>query len=316
MALLPIHSSNYSQIRKCSYRRACRRALRDEDTVTYRGHPLTPQQVRSQGHCPPEAASRPSQHPGTRRGGRQFRPLRVISWNPGHLGVQQWSEIKDWLSQEATSVCDVLLLQETHWSSSAQFSVSGWTCISSASDTPPKTEPQSRGRGRGSKAPKPQQHWTDEADVPASRADGVMALLSPKIASGQIRWREHVVGRVLEIRFRLGGSPHVVMCVYQHVWSSAKTPQQNRKVRGHVLSSLSKALRQIPSRLSLVVAGDFNSSLTSCPRLVGPRICPEASTPDSEGLQELIASHSLVALNTWHAPRPHTLPYIIDRRTG
>ena len=108
------------------------------------------------------------------------------------------------------------------------------------------------------------------------------------------------------IRFTLGGSPHAVMCVYQHVWSSAKTPQQNRKDRGHVLSSLSKALRQIPPRLSLVEAGDLKFFLTSCPRLVGPRICPEASRPDSEGLQELIASHSLVPLNTWHAPRPHT----------
>ena len=79
------------------------------------------------------------------------------------------------------------------------------------------------------------------------------------------------------------------------MWSSAKTPQQNRSDRGHVLASLSKALRQIPSRLSLVVAGDFNSTLFSC---------PEADRPDSEGFQELIASH--VALNTWHAPCPHT----------
>ena len=175
MALLPVHSSNYSRIRKCSYRKACRRALRDEDAVIYRGHPLTPQQVRSQGHCPPEAASCPSQHSSTRRGGRRFRPLQIVSWNPGHLGVQQWSEIKDWLKHEATSVCDVLLLQETHWSSSAQFSVSGWTCISSASDTPPKTEPCSCGRGRGSKSPHPQQHRTDAADVPTSRADGELS---------------------------------------------------------------------------------------------------------------------------------------------
>ena len=306
MALLPIHSSNYSQIRKCSYPNACRRALRDDDTVTYRGQPLTPQQVRSQGHCPPEAASCPSQHSSNRRGGRRFRPLRVVSWNPGHLGSQQWSEIKDWLTHEATSVCDVLLLQETHWSSSAQFSVSGWTCISSASETPPKAEPRSRGRGRGSKAPHPQPHRTAAADAPASRADGVIALLSPRIASGQIRWREHVVGRVLEVRFMFEGSPQVVMCVYQHVWSSAKTPQQNRSDRGHVLASLSKALRQIPSRLSLVVAGDFNSTLFSSPRLVGPRVCPEAERPDSAGFQEFIASHNLVALNTWHAPCPRT----------
>ena len=306
MALLPVHSSNYSQIRKCSYRKACRRALRDADTVTYRGQPLTPQQVCSQGHCPPQATPRPSHHSGTRRGGRQFRPMRVLSWNPGHLGVQQWSEIKDWLAQEAETVCDVLLLQETHWSSSAQFTVSGWTCVSSASDTPPATESRNRGRGSSGKPPPPQPRRSDEEDVPTSRADGVIALLSPRIAPGQIRWREHVVGRVLEVRLTLEGSPHVVMCVYQHVWSSAKTPQQNRKDRSHVMASLGKALKQVPSRLSLVVAGDFNSSLSACPRLIGPRTCVESHMPDSEGFQELVSSHNLVALNTWHAPCPHT----------
>ena len=195
--------------------------------------------MRSQGHCPPEAASCPLQHPSNHRGGRRFRPLRVVSWNPGHLGSQQWSEIKDWLTHEAASACDVLLLQETHWSSSAQFSISGWTCISSASDTSSQAEPRSRGRGKGRKTPHPQPHRTVAADVPASRADGVIALLSPKIASGQIRWREHVVGRVLEVRFMFEGSPQVLLCVYQHVWSSANTPQQNRSDRSYVLASLS-----------------------------------------------------------------------------
>ena len=109
MALLPIHSANYSHIRKRSYRKACRQAQRDEGSASYRGKPLTLRQIASQGHCPPTAATSP--HPSVRsesRGGRQFRPLRVLSWNPGHLGAQQWSEIKDWLQAEAQSVCDVL----------------------------------------------------------------------------------------------------------------------------------------------------------------------------------------------------------------
>ena len=134
MALLPIHSENYSQIRKRSYRKACRQAQRDDDSAVYRGRPLTLRQVASQGHCPPTAVtSSPPSVRSTSRGGRQFRPLRVFSWNPGHLGAQQWSEIKDWLQADAQSMCDVLLLPETHWSSTSQFQVSGWTCISSAS---------------------------------------------------------------------------------------------------------------------------------------------------------------------------------------
>ena len=64
---------------------------------------------------------------------QKVRPVRVMSWNAGHLGHQQWVEIKTWLQLEADKVCDVLILQETHWQESAEFTVSGWYCISSAS---------------------------------------------------------------------------------------------------------------------------------------------------------------------------------------
>ena len=93
---------------------------------------------------------------------------------------------------------------------------------------------------------------------------------------------------------------------YQYVWSSSKTPQQNRKDRSSLLTSLGRAVRQVPSRTSLVVAGDMNATLSSSPRLVGPRACGAAPRPDSEGLQEFVESHKLVALNTWHAPVSHT----------
>ena len=65
-------------------------------------------------------------------------------------------------------------------------------------------------------------------------------------------------------------------------------------------------MRQVPSRMSLVVAGDLNATLSPYPRLVGPRACGATQRPDSEGLQELVETHKLVALNTWHAAVPHT----------
>ena len=133
-----------------------------------------------------------------------------------------------------------------------------------------------------------------------------MVLLSPRIAPGQIRWREHRVGRLLEVRFAHAGCPFVALNAYQHVWSSAKTPQQNRKDRSSFLATLGKALRQVPSRTSLVMAGDLNATLSPFPRLVGPCVCGTAPRPDSEGLQELVEMHKLVALNTWHAAVPHT----------
>ena len=196
-------------------------------------------------------------------------------------------------------MCDVLLLQETHWSSTAQFQVSGWTCISSASSKPPAPEPKAKPRGKRQQPQAPATAQPCEAMAAPSRADGVVVLLSPRIDSGQIRWREHRVGWLLEVRFVHAGCPFVALNAYQHVWSSAKTPQQNRKDRSSFLASLSKAVRQVPSRTSLVVAGDLNATLSPSPRLVGPRACGAAPRPDSESLQEL-------ALNTWHAAIPHT----------
>ena len=66
------------------------------------------------------------------RGGQASKHLRVLSWNAGHLGVQQWAEIRTWLREDSSSVCDVLVLQETHWNETAEFDVEGWHCISSA----------------------------------------------------------------------------------------------------------------------------------------------------------------------------------------
>ena len=309
MALLPIHSNNYSQLRKRSYKKACRQAQRDEGSAVYRGRPLTFRQVASKGHCPPPAATSPNVHArSASRGGRTVRPLRVLSWNPGHLGAQQWSEIKDWLQADAQSVYDVVMLQETHRSSTAQFQVSGWTCISSASSKPEAPEPKAKAKGRRKQSQPPDAAKPGDDAVATSSADGVsvIVLLSPRIDSEQIRWREHRVGRLLETRFVHEGCPFVVLNTYQHVWSSAKTPQQNRKDRSSLLAALSKAVRQVPSRVSLVVAGDLNATLSPCPRLVGPRTCGAAQRPDSESLQDLVVAHKLVALNTWHAATPHT----------
>ena len=80
--------------------------------------------------------------------GRATQALCVLSWNAGHLGQQQWSEVKSWLSTEASQTCDVLVLQETHWQATAEFTASGWYCVSSASpDDTLKANKTKKGRG-------------------------------------------------------------------------------------------------------------------------------------------------------------------------
>ena len=136
-AQLPVHSQNYSSLRKRSFRSACRRAVVAQQPVSYRGQQLTPVQVRRSGNCPPSHQGNGSGRLTRRRAGLANRELRVLSWNAGHLGQQQWAEIKSWLHTEAKQVCDVLVLQETHWQATAEFSVAGWYCISSASEYVP-----------------------------------------------------------------------------------------------------------------------------------------------------------------------------------
>ena len=240
--------------------------------------------------------------------------MRVLSWNAGHLGQQQWSEVKSWLSTEASHTCDVLVLQETHWQATAEFSTSGWYCVSYASpDDTLKTAKNKK--GRGGTAPTQQaaearpEHSQDRSQTGPSvvRADGVMVLLSPRIAAKSVRWKEHVVGRALEIRFDWQGARVTIIAVYQHVWSPAKTVHQNRQDRASLLKALGRCTRRVPHRDTLILAGDYNSSLVTQPRLVGPAVTsPNEPHPDEPELSNFLGQHRLVAVNTWQPLSPHT----------
>ena len=149
MALLPVHSQKYSQIRKKSFKHACKKVAVSQRTVSYRGQPLTPTMLRRMGNCPPPARTKVASAPRA-RAGRATQALRVLSWNAGHLGQQQWSEVKSWHSTEASQTCDVLVLQETHWQATAEFTASGWYCVSSASpDDTLKAKKTKKGPLRG-----------------------------------------------------------------------------------------------------------------------------------------------------------------------
>ena len=205
-----------------------------------------------------------------------LRHLRVLSWNAGHLGQQQWSEVKSWLLTEASQTCDVLVLQETHWQATAEFTASGWYCVLSASpDDTLKAKKSKKGRGgtahtvkEAEARPESSQDQT-QSGPSVARADGVMVLMSPRVAAKSVRWKEHVVGRALEVRFDWQGARVTVVAVYQHVWSPAKTVHNNRQDRASLLKALGRCIKRVPHRDTLILAGDYNSSLAKQPRLVG-----------------------------------------------
>ena len=111
MALLPVHLQNYSQIRKKSFKHACKQVAVSQRSVSYRGQSLTPTMLRRMGNCPPPARTEVASAPRA-RAGRATQALRVLSWNAGDLGQQQWSEVKSWLSTEASQTCDILVCRK------------------------------------------------------------------------------------------------------------------------------------------------------------------------------------------------------------
>ena len=317
-AQLPVHSQNYSSLRKRSFKSACRRAVVAQQPVSYRGQQLTPVQVRRSGNCPPRHSGQGSGRLSRQRAGLASRELRVLSWNAGHLGQQQWAEIKSWLQTEAKQVCDVLVLQETHWQATAEFSVAGWYCISSASEYVPTVEDKTLG---GSAQPAPtvpagalpnqprprRKSLRGSKDPSTTKADGVMVLLSSEVSGITVRWKEHLKGRLLETRFDWHGARTTVLAVYQHVWSPAKTVQANKQDRAAVLRALSRGVRRVPARDTMIIAGDFNSSVSPTPRLVGPRtLAPQEARPDEAEFTNFVRAHHLTVLNTWQVSSPHT----------
>ena len=218
MALLPVHSQKYSQIRKKSFKHACKKVAVSQRTVSYRGQPLTPTMLRRMGNCPPPARTKVASAPRA-RAGRATQALRV-------------------------------LLQETHWQATAEFTASGWYCVSSASpDDTLKAKKTKKGRGGTARPVKeaearPESSQDQTPSGPSvARADGVMVLMSPRIAAKSVRWQEHVVVRALEVRFDWQGARVTVVAVYQHVWSPAKTVHNNRQDRASLLKALGRCIK-------------------------------------------------------------------------
>ena len=176
-----------------SFKHACKKVAVSQRPVSYGGQPLTPTMLRRMGNCPPPARTKAASAPRA-RAGRTTQALRFLSWNAGHLGQQQWSEVKSWLSTEASpQTCDVLVLQETHWQATAEFTASGWYCVSSSPADTLKAKRTKKGRGGTARPVKeaearPESRQDQTPSSPSvARADGVMVLMSPRIAAKTVR---------------------------------------------------------------------------------------------------------------------------------
>ena len=173
----------------------------------------------------------------------------------------------------------IVLLQESHWPQSCDFTSGSWMCIHSASDP-------------------------DEAH---DRYAGVMVLLS------KLHFRDPAVheihkGRLLHVRTTHITTSTVVdiLAVYQHVWRTHLTTQQNQELRDGIWHQLSATCARLPIRNFLLIGGDFNATVQPKRHEAGPASMPGNMHHTDRHLSRLLTAHNLCALNTWNARPAHT----------
>ena len=204
-----MHQNSFQSIRKKAFRKACSKVHRTQDSVSYRGGELTPEYLRRSGLEPPPLylffqglLCPPLLRPHLLRsapGPEEVRRANTFVSYPGMQGTWEYSSGQStWLREDSSSVCDVLVLQETHWNETAEFDVEGWHCISSAKKGAARAPKKKAAPGQ-----RPERKAASQQDpqLDTSRADGVMVLLSKRIPANQVRWREIRKGRLLQVIF-------------------------------------------------------------------------------------------------------------------
>ena len=260
---------------KRAYRRARMHALQNGGTY-YRGRWHSATDLRALEYTPQPKPPR-SLRAAPRRRQARIPPVMCLNWNAGGLSSAVYQELIAWLDEQHKY--QVILLQETHWPQSSDFTSGNWLCIHSASD-------------------------------PAEAHDryaGVMVMLSKRHFRDPAVHEIHK-GRILHVRAThiATNAPVDILGVYQHVWRSHLTAQQNHDLRGGIWNLLQATCAKLPARHFLLVGGDFNASVRQRHPEAGPASMPGTTTQADQQLNRLLTAHNLCALNTWSARPAYT----------
>ena len=227
---------------------------------------------------------------------RQVPHLRVFSWNASGLSSSMFQELIAWC--DIQSNIDVIVIQETHWHETSDFTTGPWQAIHSSGRAAPD--------GLG-------------------RCSGLLFLLH-RSKFQDPRVSELIPGRLalVQATSKTTRLPVSILGVYQHVWRSGLTTARNHELRHDLWNRLDHALLTIPRRHHLLICGDFNAAARPSPPEVGCSVPPDQSNQDSD-LMALLQKHSLCMLNTWNArpsgtyfsPGGHTqIDFVIARQAS
>ena len=229
----PASMSQMTAIQKRSFKRAYARALRD-GAAYYRGNYMTPQDFPS--HMPRPLHPSPNRRANAPT--QKYIPppinqrLNVIQYNVGGLSTHKLEEVKQWgLHIQA----DVIVLTETRWSFSSEWSDGVWHALHSGTSN--------------------------------DRADGILVLFrASRIMETHIGSVDLLPGRLIHVRLHYRQRACDILCCYNFM-DDRSTARLNQ--RHHFWTELDACISRLPNRNSMLIAGDMNCSVGMDPPYVG-----------------------------------------------
>ena len=265
-------------IRKRSYKRAIRRAFRAGFSF-YQGRILTKKGLVQQGVTMERDVSRPayptSKHCSTKKGEQARAPrLKCLSWNVGGLDNATYDALLVYLCDENI---DIACFQETRWGFTSTWHASGYFCFHSG--------------------------LPNNSTVKSGEAGGVLTLVKTSLSPlSMLRWCPTVPGRLLQVRIPHRDQHVDIINIYQRFCPSKAVHSEALEAYHGIWQSLDNILGGIPKRNLLILLGDFNASVSSCPPYVGFCTGSSGQTVDVDAeLDALVSKHSLCLLNTFSA---------------
>ena len=194
-----------------------------------------------------------------------------MHWNGGGLSLTKLDEIKAWA---LTQCLDVLVLTETRWSWTNEWTDDTWSYVHVGS--------------------------------PADRSAGILIMTSKRLCTpSALRWHDVIPGRILHVQIRLTNRPIDVIAVYQHAMLHTK---QRLQQRVSWWNTLDRYLGLLPKRHVLLLLGDFNCRLPTAKGHVGPELfswqgalTTGSTHPDEGQFLDIVRAHGLSALSTWNS---------------
>ena len=208
----------------------------------------------------------------THRAGRRVERLGCLSWNSGGMSTELNAEFFKFL--EVAGDVGFFSVQETHWGLNSDWTTPSWHMVHTSTG-----------------------HF---------RSGGILFGMHSKYVNKEsIKWRVLVEGRLLHVRFVFQRQQFDVISIYQHAmtFSDGEVRKETMQKRKKLWRALDKLLAELPLRSSIVLMGDFNTSLSPMPKVVGYGV--KLGSKGSEILEdrgillELLGRAGLCVLNSW-----------------